>query len=258
MKKSATLSDGTADAGVSFSKQWLGYNIAQVDSYIDNLSGAYQEAFDEYSDKCAEYGSKCAEYDSVRAEFNNKCAEFDSKCTEYDGLLEKLRSREVSVQDGPKFEAIPIVPTKSEIVSRQAILDALADAESIITESRREIDKPLEGYSAEKAEMESEAKKILDGAVADVAKMRDAAKMALDAANVEADAAKEEARALVDSAGAEAIRIKNLINRNIEQANEAIEKIVGNMRSLMETGDAQLGKKPNRSYVNPYSVTRNK
>ena len=165
---------------VRFENQINGYDIAQVDTYIECITGAYQAAYDEYN----------------------------VKCDEYDKLMEHFKKLQTQEQSRPSPAVISDTIFKATVVTEKIIADAQAQAEKI-----------KKGAYMDKAAAEKQAQKLLDDATADAAKVKDAAKKVLDVANAEAAMLKENSQSMVDNARAEVARIKIRTGKNVKQAN---------------------------------------
>ena len=184
----------TVNAKICFDKQLNGYDRAQVDSYIESLTDAYQTAYDEYN----------------------------AKCEAYDQLLENLTVLETREQNRPSEETISNTLLKAEAFSKKIIDDARVEAEKI-----------KEGSYIYKAAAKIQAQKILDDAAGEAARLKNEAQAALESVNAEAAKAQEKAQRMFDDVSAEVARIESRANRNLEQANEKIARMANEIQGLL-------------------------
>jgi len=200
---------------VSFENQINGYDIAQVDAYIDYITEAYQAAYDEYN----------------------------VKCDEYDQLMESFKMQE---QSRPGSEVISNTILKAKAVSEKIIADARAEAKIIITDACFKADEIKKNACMDKATGKVQVQKLLDDAAAEAAKIKETAQVVLDSANAEAAKLKDSALSMIDDARVEAARIVARANNNEKQANVKIARTAGQMQPLLlpRVLDVKPGQKP--------------
>ena len=193
---------------VSFENQINGYDIAQVDTYIEYITKAYQAAYDEYK----------------------------VKCNEYDQLLESLKKLLKREQSRPSPEVISNTILKAEVVSEEIIADARAEAEKIITDARAKAEKIAADAFAEVvskkivADARAEAKKITADTCVETDKIT--ADACAEADKIIADACNEADKIIADACN-EAAKIRVRINNNVKQANVKIGRTARQMQPLL-------------------------
>ena len=155
----------TPASGVSFQKQFNGYDRDEVDRYIKNISEAYQTAFDEYT----------------------------AVCDERDKLLEECKELGAEREQN-KSNATVIAKTliDAETLVQKIIADAHAEADKIIEEAQAAAQKTRDDAYTENAVAKIQAQKTISEANAEAAGIRDQANGLIDNAQIEA--AKIEAR----------------------------------------------------------------
>ena len=208
-----TQRTGTESNKVSFRKQLNGYDIAQVDAYIESITDAYQEAYDEYN----------------------------VLCEEYDKLSEDLKVFQEREQGRISVEAISNTMLKAEEVSKKIIADARAEAEKIKKSAYMDI-----------AAVKVQVQKLLDAATAEAAQIKETAQVILDGAHAEATMLIDNAQSMIDNARVETARIGVRANNNAKQANMKITHTASQMKPLLlpRVLDAHPGHKPGVLHLN--------
>ena len=137
---------------VYFSKQLMGYDMAEVNHYIGNLADAYQTAYDEYNSVCAKYNSLLEEY------------------------------KQLSEREDEKKNAAILTKTlmNAETLASNIISDAQTEADMIKTNAQTE-------SSIIKANAQTEAQKILDEAAKIATLVQEEAKRIISEAQMEAN-----------------------------------------------------------------------
>jgi len=265
-----TVGNEAVSSTVSFKKQINGYDMAQVNAYIKNITEAYQIAYDEFS----------------------------IKCEEYDQLLENFTMLQTREQSRPSTDVISSTLLNAEMFSKKIMADARIEAEKIQKEAymekvaakkqgkrlrdeavadaaqiRREVQAVLENATAEAMLLKEDAQVIIDNACAEAAVLKEDALVIIDNAHAEAAVLKEDAQVVIDNARAEAAvikenaqvmindarseaaRIKFYSGKKVRQANEKTTRTAGQMQrlTLPRVLDYQNERKPGVVHQTPHA-----
>jgi len=145
---------------VTFAKQIMGYDRDEVDSYVENLSQAYQTAYDEYNSVCAKYNDLLEEYDSI------------------------WRKQE---QNESNVAVIARTLVDTETLAHTIIADAQAQADKLTAEAQAAVQIIREETFAEKAAAKRHAQKLIDDATLEMAGIQERAREVIRGARIEAD-----------------------------------------------------------------------
>ena len=222
----------TSGNKVSFENQINGYDITQVDSYIECITDAYQTAYDEYN----------------------------VKCDEYNRLLESYKMLQTQEQSRPSTEVISNTLLKAEVASEKFIADARVEAKRVIADACAEADKIKKSAYMDKTSAKVQVQKLLGDAAAEAAQIRETAQLVLDSANEEATMLIDNAQSMIDDARVEAARIGVRANNNTKQANMKITHTASKMQPLLlpRVLDAQPGHKPGILHLSSYRAMNNR
>jgi len=133
-------------AGVLFETQKNGYNRDQVDRYVENLSLAYQQAYDEIT-------AVQGKYDKLSEMYNELSARESSGTNSY------IKNH---ISDSSATDVITKVLANSEILAKNLIAEANEAAERIKAAAETDAKKITENAYYEKAKIVLEAEKILE------------------------------------------------------------------------------------------------
>ena len=97
------MTKAMTNTGVSFERQFKGYNREQVDQYIASLAQAYQIAYDEYN----------------------------SVCCKYSDLLEENEGLKEQNQNTPSADVLSKTLVNAELLAQKIIEDAKAESENM-------------------------------------------------------------------------------------------------------------------------------
>jgi len=149
-----------ADNDVEFAKQVMGYDRTEVDSYVENLSQAYQTAYDEYNSVCVKYNDLLEKYDALRRQ-----------------------------QEQNKSDVAVIARTlvDTETLAHTIIADAQAQADKLAEDAQAAAQMIRDETLAEKAAATRHAQKLIDDAAAEMAGMQEQAREVIRSAKIEAD-----------------------------------------------------------------------
>jgi len=145
---------------VTFSTQIIGYDRAEVDSYVENLSQAYQTAYGEYNTVCAKYNDLLEEYDTI------------------------WRQQE---QSKSNVAVIARTLVDTETLAHTIIADAQAQADKLTAEAQAAVQMIRDETFAEKAAAKRHAQKLIDDATAEMAGIQERAREVIRGAKIEAD-----------------------------------------------------------------------
>ena len=145
---------------VSFAKQVIGYDRTEVDSYVEDLSRAYQTAYDEYNSVCAKYNDLLEEFDTL------------------------LRQQE---QTKSNVAVIARTLVDTETLAQKIIADAQAQADKLTAETQAAVQIIRDETFTEKAAVKRQAQKLIDDAAVEVAGMQERAREVVRGAQAEAD-----------------------------------------------------------------------
>jgi len=173
---------------VSFAKQFNGYDRAEVDRYVENLTQAYQTAYDEYNSVCAKYNDLLDKYGAL--------------CRQ---------------QEQNKSNVVVIAKTlvDTETLAHKIIADAQTEAEKIKAYSLTEAQKLKEDAYVEKAAAKIQAQKLIDDANAEMTGIQERGRELIRSAQAEAALINSQAKRNLDQtngtiAGA-AAKLKELL-----------------------------------------------
>lgn len=178
---------------VSFIKKIFGYDVKQVDGYIEKLARAYQTAYDEYNILYAKYRE----------------------------LNEKRETEQP--ETAPEFDYGIVAKTlvNAEVLAKKTIDDAREEAAKIITTSEKIKSDAFaikENAFVAKATAEIQAQRIAETAEANAAAAKEAARRIIEAANSEAEKAKATAVLFINKANTEEAAAKETAKEIIEAA----------------------------------------
>ena len=144
---------------VTFTKQLNGYDRAEVDSYVENLTLAYQTAYDEYN-------SVCAKYNDLLEEYRILCREQEQNKSNVDVIAKTL--------------------VDTETLAHKIIVDAQAHADKITAETQAAVQIIREDALIEKAAAKRHAQKLIDDATAEMTGIQERAREVIRGAMDEA------------------------------------------------------------------------
>ena len=152
---------------VTFTKQLNGYDRAEVDRYVENLTLAYQTAYDEYNSVCAKYNDLLEEY----------------------GIL--CRQQE---QNKSNVAVIAKTLVDTETLAQKIIADAQAQADKITEETQAAAKIIREDAFIEKATAKRHAQKLIDDATAEMTGLQERSREVIRSAQAEAAQINDQAR----------------------------------------------------------------
>jgi len=145
---------------IAFARQMMGYDRAEVDSYVENLSLAYQTAYDEYNSVCAKYNGLLEEYGALWQQ-----------------------------QEQNKSNAAVIARTlvDTETLAHTILADAQAQADKLAAETQAAVKIIRDDAFAEKVAAARHAQKLIDDATAEMTGIQERAREVIRSAKIEAD-----------------------------------------------------------------------
>jgi len=129
-----TIKDQLAYTGISFRSKLNGYDKAQVDNYIENLTDAYGAAHDEYAAKCVEYDGLFESFKELELEARER------RHAGADAATRTLLDTEIlayQITDNAQDDARRIIED-AHIEAQRIVIDAQDDARTIITDARND------------------------------------------------------------------------------------------------------------------------
>ena len=152
---------------VVFAKQVIGYDRAEVDSYVENLTNAYKTAYDEYNAICAKYNDLLEDFDALWRQ------------------QEQTRSN---------ADVIARTLVDTETLAQKILTDAQAQADKLTVETQAAAQLIRDESYAEKAAAKRQALRLIDDAAVEITGMQERAREIIRGAQAEADQINDHAR----------------------------------------------------------------
>ena len=218
------------NANIAFEKQLNGYDREQVDSYIKNLSAAYQSAYEEYTAACEKFNALLDEHKSLQArEQSRPNADVIAKT-----LIDTETLARKIIEEANAEAAAAGAQARAD--AQKIIDEARCEAQKIIDDARDEAQRIADGAYTEKAALKMQARQLIDEAYAEAASAKESAESVITKASVEAAIVLENAKKVIDYAYIEASQITTQAAKDREQADEHLRMAIEKLHAMLPCG----------------------